>query len=116
MKTLLLDPKTWGLLLDAQGNLALASDPYSLAQDAASAIRLVLGELWYDVNQGVPWFSDVLGKRPPVSLIQAKLVEAALTVPGVTSAKVFISSIEGRLVRGQVQIVTDAGLASAAGF
>lgn len=116
MQTLLLDPATWDLLIDANGNVAVASDPYSQVQDAASAIRLFQGELWYDTSQGIPYFSDVYGKRPPVSLLKARFIAAALTVPGVVSARVFISSISGRRISGQVQIKNQSGQTAAAGF
>ena len=40
--TLLLDQTEWDLVLDASGNIALASPPYALAQDVASAVRTFL--------------------------------------------------------------------------
>jgi hypothetical protein len=107
MKTLSLDAVSWDLVKDVSGNIALASEPYSLAQDAASAIKLFARELWYNTSKGVPYFEQTLGKAPNISLIKAKFTDAAKTVPGVISAKVFISSIQNRAVSGQVQ-VTDA--------
>lgn len=116
MKSLLLDAVEWDLVKDASGNIAVASDPYALAQNASSAIRLFQGELWYDTTQGVPYFQSFLGKRPNVALIRAKFVAAALTVPGVASALVFISSINDRGVRGQVQVKDSSGATTAAPF
>ena len=43
MNTLLLDTLRWDLCLDVHGNIAVASDPYSVAQDVASAIRTFSG-------------------------------------------------------------------------
>jgi hypothetical protein len=114
--TLLLDQTAWDLVVDANGNIALATDPYSLAQDAASAIRLFQGELYYDTTQGTPYFSTILGRAPPLSYLKAKFVAAALTVPGVVAAQCFISSIKGRAVSGQVQIVTATGGTAVASF
>jgi hypothetical protein len=37
------DRSTWDLVLGASGNIAEASAPYALAQDAASAIQLFAG-------------------------------------------------------------------------
>ena len=116
MQTLLLDTVAWDLVSDLSGNIAVASDPYSLAQDAASAIRLFQGELYYNTRPGVPYWSTILGKAPPVPLMKAKFVAAALTVPGVVSAKCFIRSITNRGVRGQVQVTDASGTVSAAGF
>lgn len=116
MQTLLLDLTTWDLVIDADGNIAVASAPYSLAQDAASAIRLFQGELWYDTTQGVPYFQDILGKTPPPSLIKAKFVRAAKTVPGVVEAVCFITGITDRRLTGQVQVTDTFGVISAASF
>lgn len=115
-QTLLLDVLAWDLTVDAAGNIAVASDPYALAQDAASAIRLFQGELYFDTSQGIPYFSQILGKSPPISLLKNYFVQAALTVPGVASAKCFITSWTDRVVRGQVQITDSSGNVSAAGF
>lgn len=116
MKTMLLSPSTWDLVADAANNIAVADDPYALAQNAASAIRLFLGEQWYNTTIGVPYFQQILGKPPNIPLMKAKFVAAALTVPGVVSATVFIISITDRGVRGQVQVAGATGVITAATF
>lgn len=116
MKTLLLDNSTWDLVIDASGNIAVASDPYALAQDAASAIKLFEGELWYDTLPGVPYWGQILGQAPPISLLKAKFVAAALTVPGVVAAACFITAITDRVVTGQVQVTDKLGRVTPAGF
>lgn len=91
--TLLLDTLGWDLVLDTSGNIALATTPYAQAQDAASAIRLFQGELWYDTVPGVPYWASILGKfPPPVSLMKDQFNSAAKTVPGVVSATCFLTS------------------------
>jgi hypothetical protein len=115
MKTLLLVPLTWDLTKDASGKIALADDPYALAQNAATAIRTYLGEQWYNTTLGVP-YQQILGQAPNIPLLKAKLVAAALTVPGVASAQVFITSITDRLVTGQVQVTDSSGTTTAAAF
>jgi hypothetical protein len=109
MSTLILDAGSWDLVLDINGNIAIAEAPYAIAQDVCSAIRLVLGELWYDTTQGVP-YATILGTYPPnVPLIKSLFTQAALTVPGVASAVVTISAVQNRLVTGQVQITMTSG-------
>lgn len=108
MDTLLLDVSTWDLVLDSKRNIAVASAPYSLAQDVASAIKTFLGEVWYNTTLGVPYFTQILGETPPIAVFQEYMIAAALTVPGVVSATCVISSFIGRTVIGQVQF-TDAG-------
>lgn len=116
--TLLLDTLAWDLVLDANGNIAVASAPYALAQDAASAIRLFQGELWYDTSQGIPYFTQILGQLPPINYIKQTFINAALTVPGVASAEVFLSGINtvARQITGQVQISTDDGQTAVVNF
>jgi len=112
--TLLLDRTAWDLVLDNGGNIAMASDTYSIAQDVASACRLFLGELWYNTNEGIPYFQKVLGKMPPVSLLTAQLEKAALTVPHVTAAQCVITSVSNRTVSGTVAFKTDTGATGSA--
>lgn len=109
MKTLLLDRTTWDLCKDASGNIALADEPYAVAQDVACAARLFSGELWYDTTKGVRYFQDILGQFPPFALIKADLAAAALTVPDVASAVCYISGIVGRALTGQLQVKTTSG-------
>jgi hypothetical protein len=107
--TLLLDNSYWDLVLDSNGDIAVASPPYAVAQDVASAIKTFLGEVWYDSTLGVPYFQQILGKAPPLSVFKAAMVDAALTVPSVVSAVCIIESFQGRQVTGQVQFVTSSG-------
>ena len=109
MKTLLLDNTLWDLCLDAAGNIAVAQAPYARAQDVASAIRLFSGELWYNTTQGVPYFSQILGHTPPLSLFKEFMIRAALTVPEVVAAECVVNSFEGRTVTGSVTFTADDG-------
>lgn len=116
MRSLLLDVVGWDLVLDAFGNIAIASDPYSIAQDVSCAIRLFQSELWYDTLPGVPYWRTTLGMTPSITYLKAKFVAAAMTVPGVKSAVCYISSVKDRTVTGQVQITTDSGQTLVAAF
>jgi hypothetical protein len=108
-KTLLLERSHGDLCLDSSGNIAVATAPYSLAQDVASAIKTFLGELYYDKTQGVAYWADVFGQMPPFSLIQQLMVNAALTVSGVISAQVIVTSFTDRTISGQVQFTDASG-------
>lgn len=110
--TLLLDQQSWDLVLDAQGNMAVAGPPYAQAQDAASAIKTFsdsgpggVGECYLDTTRGVPWRTQIFGQPPNIALIKAQLAATAETVPGIASAVVFISSFDQakRIFVGQVQ-------------
>lgn len=107
--TLLLDQSVWDLVLDANGNIAMASSPYSIAQDVASVIRTFLGECWYNTSLGLPYWTEILGKFPAVQLITSKIEAAALTVPNVVKAKASITSFENRKLNGQILILDSDG-------
>lgn len=115
MKTILLGVNTWDLLADAAGNIAVADVPYARAQDAASACRVFsdikdnnAGECWYNTTLGVG-YKKLLGAPPNLSLTKAKMISQALLVPGVASAKVFITDIVDRRAVGQIQITDEDG-------
>ena len=116
MKSVLLDRKAWDMVLDISGNIAVCTEPYSISQDVACACRLFAGELWYQANKGVPYRSEILGHWPAMSLVKARLVEAAMTVKGVASAQVAIKSLDGRTVLGQVQFIDVTGASHSVNF
>lgn len=112
MDTLLLDLDNWDLTVDAAGNWAKASAPYAVAQDVASAIRTFLGEVWYNVLLGIPYFAKILGHTPSSTLFEAYMVDAALTVPNVVPNPAPVCTIQSftkRAVVGSVTFTDDAG-------
>lgn len=108
--TLLLDRTAWDLAVDASGNIALATESYSTLQDVASACRLFQGELWYGGTDGIFYFEQILGRYQPIQILKDQLVRAALTVPGVIAATVFLTAVVGRSISGQIQVTTGAGV------
>lgn len=112
MNTLLLNPTSWDFLVDANGNIAMASDPYSKSQDIASAIRTWLGEVYYNQNLGINW-QNIIGHNPASSYVAAQLEAAALTVPGIVKAKtteLFYDRIT-RKITGTVEAIDTTGAA-----
>jgi len=114
--TLLLDQTAWDLVLDANGNIALAGVPYSIAQDVASTTRTFLGECWYDTSQGLPYWQQILGEFPPLQYIAQRIQDAALTVPNVVAAKVTFTSFKDRSLAGQIQIIDTDGATNNVAF
>ena len=116
MNTMLLDTAAWDLVLDSNGDIGLASPPYAVAQDVASAIRTFLGECSYDTTLGVPYWQDFLGQPFSQSAVIQAMNAAALTVPGVVSANTVITSFTNRQVSGQVQFSTSDGTTTTINF
>lgn len=112
--TILLNPTSWDLLVDGSRNIAVAAEPYALAQDAGSAIKLFEGEDYYDTTRGVPYWAQILGQWPPLRVMKSLWVTAALTVPDVTAAQCFISNFIDRRIIGQVQVTGASGTATIA--
>lgn len=115
MNTLLLDRTTWDLVIDTLGNIAMATNPYSQAQDAGSACRTFFGEVYFDTSIGIPFLTVDLGYAPPLALVRAQFQEAAAAVPEVQATACFFSSWTERHLQGQVQI-TDSVTGLTAGM
>ena len=105
--TLLLDQSAWDLVLDVNGNIALAGTPYSYAQDVASAVRTFLGECWYNTNLGIPYWQQILGQLPPIGYIEQQISLEALTIPNIISAEASIVNFVNRAIEGVI-LITDA--------
>lgn len=103
----------WDLAVDVAGNIAVATGPEAIAQDVASAVRTFLGEVWYDTTVGIPYFQQILGKRPSLQFMKAKFIAAGKTIPGVVGIKCFLTGPGPRReVGGQLQITDDGGTVS----
>jgi len=107
--TLLLDLDNWDLVADANGNIAIADEPYALAQDVATAIKTFLKDLYFNQTDGIDYFGRILGHTPPLQVFQQLMVSAALSAsPDVVTAECNITAFDDstRTATGQV-IFTD---------
>lgn len=109
MNTLLLDTALWDLCKDASGNIAMASNPYAIAQDVASALKLFNGELYYDNTKGIPYFGNILGEYPSAAYVKSQLIRAALTVPEVVEAQVLGIQLQNGVLSGTVEVIDVTG-------
>lgn len=106
--TLFLDDN-WDVTTDGNGNIATAQGAYGIAQNVANAVRLFTADACFDQTRGIPHFDIELGHVPPLSVLRARIRQAALDVNGVSEAKVTFLSFEGRVLSGEVQITTTTG-------
>ena len=116
LSTILLDTDAWDMVLDSNGDIALAQPPYAVAQDVASAIRTFLGECYYNTNLGVPYWQDFLGQPFSQSAVIQAMNAAAKTVPSVVTASTVITPFTNRQVSGQVQFSTSDGVTITVNF
>ncbi|WP_238158650.1 hypothetical protein [Trabulsiella odontotermitis] len=109
-KTLYLDPDTWDLQLDGNGDLRIATGPLAIAQDVASACLTFSGEVWFNNTLGVPWKEEVLGMRPPPGLIQSRMAAEAMRIEGVVDAQaLLITDRKTRQTRGIITTTDNHG-------
>ena len=116
MRTMLLSLDLWDLVTDINGNIAVAEDPYAVAQSVASAVRVFLGEEWYDTTVGVPYFQQILGKLPPLNVVKTLIANQAARVPGCNNPVVYLSGLAGRRLTGQIQFTDATGQQQAVTF
>lgn len=109
MNTMFLNPATWDLDVNASGNIAMAANPYAVAQDVASQALLWQGEAPFNTDHGMPYELSVLGQRPAQSTLAAWYEAEAERVPDVQSATAVLIYDQARGVSGQIQITLTDG-------
>ena len=91
--TLYLTPDNWDITLDSSGRLQTSANAYAIAQSVANAVRLFTNEAFFAMDEGIPHFEIELGyTRPALSVLRARIREAALNVEGVQDAQVNINT------------------------
>lgn len=81
-----LTKSTWDLGLDKSGNIATLSDkPFGplLAQRIKQRLQTFQGECFLDRSVGVPYFGEVMKKKPDFGRIRSLLVSIVKGVEGV---------------------------------
>ncbi|MFT8432550.1 hypothetical protein [Acetobacter orientalis] len=117
LNTLLLDSTTWDLVVDATGNIAMATTPYAVAQNVACAIRVFQGECWYNTALGLPYLGNILGHAQSSALFRADVEQTARATQGVASATCILTAISPqRRLSGVVQLTTTDGAQSVVSF
>ena len=106
--SIFLYPETCDMVVDAKGDIAVATDEYEVAQNVASACRLWLGEAMYDRTRGIPYKFKVLGNKADMALLDDWFRTEAMTVLGVAECEPFLN-IENRTLTGYLRIKTNSG-------
>lgn len=107
---LAIDQATNDLYFAADGNLVVATDAEAVGQHARQRLSTFQGEWFLDKTVGVPWLSQILGKRYDPALAEAVTKACLLATDGVTEITSFSVSF-GRATRGlfikSVNVLTD---------
>ena len=108
--TLYLQPDSWDITLDSSGRIARSTQAYAIAQNVANAVRLFTGEAFFAQDEGIPHFDIELGKtRPALSVLRARMREAALNVEGVLDAQITLDDVQERKLRGEILLTVADG-------
>ena len=101
--TLYLTPDNWDITLDSSGRLQTSAAAYAIAQNVANAVRLFTNEAFFAMDEGIPHFEIELGyTRPALSVLRARIREAALNVEGVLDAAVSLDGVRDRKLTGEI--------------
>lgn len=101
--TLYLTPDNWDITLDSSGRLQTSAAAYAIAQTVANAVRLFTNEAFFAMDEGIPHFEIELGyTRPALSVLRARIREAALNVEGVLDAAVNLDGVRDRKLTGEI--------------
>lgn len=108
--TLYLNPDSWDIALDSSGRIARSTQAYAIAQNVANAVRLFTGEAFFAMDEGIPHFDIELGKtRPALSVLRARMREAALNVEGVLDAQITLYDVQDRRLTGEILLTVADG-------
>ena len=86
--------------LDANGDYTvlqpfLSDSPDTVAQAVLTRLRLITGEYWLDLTQGMPWL-NVIGQKVESAYYDPIIQQVILGTPGVTQITSYSSSVIGR--------------------
>lgn len=105
MDTLLFNPESWGeLLVNARGDIAVASEPYRTAQDVSTATKMFKADLWYNISEGIPYLEEVYAKDADIPVLRDFLEKQAFKINGVFAVEVLMSDFTDRKLSGRVII------------
>lgn len=128
MKTLPLDwnptsPTYWDLTLDGARNwTAISSETIDdqnqpigeakyAAQTVANSVRQFVNDAYYFKNEGLPYFENVLGEKPPQALVEAYIRQRAEIVPLTTAIEILQYNYDSasRVISGDIRVYTVNG-------
>jgi hypothetical protein len=83
------------IYVDANGNLAWATQQAAVKQACENVSRASLGEEVFSINNGIPFFQAVFVGVPNIPVFEAYLRAAILSVPGVIQIESLTTTLNG---------------------
>ena len=92
MASIKLDNNDWDLDVDKNNDIAVTDEGgQTIAQDVSTAVRVWLGESYFDTSFGVA-YKEILAQNPLQSFVASLIGETAKTVKDVETIKVELNN------------------------
>ena len=108
-QTIASDKANNDVFLDEFGNLAMRDDAEALANVILNRQQTASGELQYNINGGIPYFSTVFSSPPDLQMFEAFLREDAISVPEVERVTAFSVDVSGGTLTYKMELSTIYG-------
>lgn len=101
--------KNGDLIIGADGNLVLLSGLAAVLQSCEQRVKTLLGEMIYQVNDGIPYFQTVWVGSPNYDAFQVAVTNAIIKVSDVIEVSEFTAELIDNVLNYQVIIRTTFG-------
>lgn len=109
MKNLALDPLTGDILIRSF-NLGLTRTPAEhLSQKIENKLKTISGEIFYNPDLGIPYFTRILKKQPNLREVNLFFKKAIQDIPEVDEILSFVVDYDGTTRTYEVDFVVRAG-------
>ena len=109
LMTIASDPVTNDIMVDGLRNIATKEDAEALANIVLNREQTAMGELQYDVNAGIPYFTTVFASPPDLEMFGSFVKEDAASIPGVERVRAFALERDRETVLFHLELSTIFG-------
>jgi hypothetical protein len=97
------------IYLDGNNNIAMKKDINAIADIVLNKVRTNLGELQFNIDLGIPYFTTIFTSTPNFDLWQKFVEDSALSLDNVIEIVSFSKEINNYVLSYSMTIKTDFG-------
>lgn len=101
--------------LDGLNNIAMSEDAPAVANIVKNRQRTVIGEIQYNIDEGIPYFTTVFCHPTNVPMFEKFINDNALQTPGVTDVLNLTVNVREDTVNFNMNLQTEFGKVSVNG-
>lgn len=98
------------IYLDGNNNIAMKKDINAIADIVLNKVRTNLGELQFNIDLGIPYFTTIFTSTPNFDLWQKFVEDSALSLNNVTEIVDFNKTIQNNTLTYSMTINTNLGV------